>query len=30
VLEVFRQQGFKHACRIGELAPGEPHVVVNG
>lgn len=30
VLEVFRQQGFKHACRIGELASGEPQVVVNG
>lgn len=30
VLEVFRQQGFKHACRIGELAHGEPHVMVNG
>lgn len=30
VLEVFRQQGFKYACRIGELAHGEPHVVVNG
>lgn len=30
VLEVFRQQGFKYACRIGELASGEPQIVVNG
>ncbi len=28
VLEVFRQQGFKYACRIGELTSGEPHILV--
>lgn len=30
VLEVFRQQGFRYACRIGELVSGEPQIVVNG
>lgn len=30
VLEVFRQQGFDYACRIGELACGEPHILVTG
>jgi selenide,water dikinase len=28
VLELFRQQGFKYACRIGELSGGEPHIQV--
>jgi len=28
VLEIFRQQGFKHAAEIGRLAAGAPSVVV--
>lgn len=29
VLEVFGQQGFNNACRIGELTSGEPHILVS-
>jgi selenide,water dikinase len=28
VLDVFRQEGFKHAARIGALSAGAPRVVV--
>jgi selenide, water dikinase len=30
VLDVFRQEGFRHAAQIGHLTAGEPMVVVNG
>jgi selenide,water dikinase len=29
VLDVFKQEGFKHAARIGTLGPGEPKVIVS-
>ena len=28
VLEIFAQQGFKHACEIGSLAAGQSHITV--